>query len=152
MAERFSPLIQEPLRSWAATARDAVARGAAAVGNPPNPKQVYGEKKVPLHLVPSAGVIHEAVAFKDGAEKYGHFNWRVTKVEALTYIGAALRHILSYVDGEEIDPQSANGAHHLGLARACLGIILDAKACETLIDNRPPSGAAGTLLRQSAER
>src|SRR6266478_1997841 len=38
---------------------------------PPNPKQAYGDKKIPMHLIPSAGQIHEALAFKEGARKYG---------------------------------------------------------------------------------
>ena len=118
---------------------------------PANPKQAYGDRKVPLHLVPSAGLIHEAMAFKEGARKYGPYNWREKAVEAMTYIGAAKRHIETWVDGEEYDPDIAELTHHLGLARACLGIILDALAVGNLIDNRPPKGSAGELIRELAK-
>ena len=120
---------------------------------PPNPKQRYGDRKVPLHYVPPASTIHEAQAFAEGARKYGAYNWRRNAVEALTYIGAAQRHILAYLDGEDYDPEIEHEVHHLGLAKACLGIILDALETGNLIDNRPPSGEAADLLRdlQKAE-
>jgi len=41
-----------------------------------NPKDRIGIKKPPIHLVPPVAIIHEAMAFKDGADKYGPYNWR----------------------------------------------------------------------------
>ncbi len=114
---------------------------------PPNPKQAYGDQKVPLHFVPAASLIHEAQAFREGARKYGPFNWRLNAVEAMTYIGAALRHLAAYADGEDFDPEIKLPTHHLGLAKACLGIVLDSLETGNLIDNRPPPGAAAALLR-----
>src|SRR5690606_27589574 len=64
---------------------------------PPNPKQAYGDKKVPMHTVPPALVIGAAHAFGEGAAKYGAFNWRNTKVEAMTYVGAIQRHLAAFV-------------------------------------------------------
>lgn len=114
---------------------------------PPNPKQIYGDKKPPLHLIPSSAIIEEAMALKEGANKYDPFNWRETAVEAQTYIGAALRHLYAYQEGENYDPDS--GAHHLGHARACLAILIDAAQVGKLIDNRPPSGIGGRLIREN---
>jgi len=116
-----------------------------AANNPPNPKQRYGDKKVALHLVPPALMIYAALAFKEGARKYGAFNWRDTNVEATTYIGAVMRHLFAYTDGEDIDPES--GIPHLALAIACLGILADAIEGVWLIDNRPKAGPAGELIR-----
>ncbi len=65
----------------------------------------------------------------------------------MTYIGAALRHIAAYADGEDFDPEIKLPTHHLGLAKACLGIVLDSLETGNLIDNRPPPGAAAALLR-----
>jgi len=101
-----------------------------------NPKTRVGAMKVPLHLVSPVATFHEACAMADGAKKYGPFNWREENVSVSTYIAAALRHIYAYLDGQEVADDS--GAHHLGHARACLGIILDADASGTLIDDRPP--------------
>lgn len=109
-----------------------------------NPKDLIGIKKVPLHLVPTAGLIHEAMAMRDGARKYGPFNWRDKKVIATIYIAAAQRHIMAWLDGEEFAQDS--GQHHLGHAKACLGIILDAQATDSLHDDRPLPGATAALL------
>jgi hypothetical protein len=117
---------------------------------PPNPKQAYGDKKVPLQLIPATSLIHEAMALKEGARKYNPFNWRRDPVEALTYVGACLRHLLAWQDGQELDPETGN--HHLGHAKACLGIILDAQATGNLIDNRPLKGKAAELLYDNQSR
>lgn len=109
-----------------------------------NPKTAQGAKKAPLHLVPPVAIIAEAGAFKLGAEKYGAYNWRQHKVSSSVYVAAALRHIVSYHDGEDIDAES--GASHLGHARACLAILLDADSIGMLNDDRPIQGAAGRVL------
>ena len=47
-----------------------------------------------------------------GAEKYGKDNWKTAKPEDIQrYKDALMRHILSYLDGEELDPES--GKPHL---------------------------------------
>jgi hypothetical protein len=114
-----------------------------------NPKQKYGDKKVPLAFVPPASIIYEALAFKEGARKYGAYNWREKKVELMTYLHAALRHLYAMLDGEELDPES--GLHHIGHVKACMGILADARETGNLIDNRPPRGTAGDILRREAK-
>lgn len=103
-----------------------------------NPKDAVGQKKAPLHLIPVAALAAEAAAFRDGVRKYGAANWRITGVQASIYIAAALRHISLWYDGGE-DVASDSKVKHLGHARACLGIVLDAEACGTLTDDRPPA-------------
>ena len=115
---------------------------------PPNPKQAYGDRKIPLALVPSTALILQAEAHAVGANKYGPFNWRDTPVEAMTYAHAALRHLHTWIDGEEIDPES--GKTHLGHAIASLNILIDAASIGHLIDNRPKSAPTGELLRAKA--
>lgn len=115
-----------------------------------NPKDRLGIKKPPLELVPAAGIIHEAMAFKLGAIKYTAYNWRSKKVRAMIYLGAALRHIQSVIDGEDVDPESKG--HHLGHARACLGIYLDGMETGNLIDDRPPKGVASELIKRLTEK
>lgn len=119
-----------------------------AKDNPPNPKQRYGDLKVPVALVPPSAIIAMGTAFKEGARKYGAYNWRDKAVESMTYINAAQRHILAYLDGEEIDPESGNT--HMAHALACLAIIVDATAIGALVDNRPLKGTAGVDLRSFA--
>lgn len=109
-----------------------------------NPKDALGASKPDLSLVPPASIIHEALAMENGAKKYGSYNWRSKKVRAMVYIGAALRHLLAYMDGE--DRASDSGVHHLAHAKACMGIALDAIETGNLIDDRPVKGAASRLL------
>lgn len=109
-----------------------------------NPKSALGALKIDLSLVPPSAVIAEARVMELGAKKYGPYNWREKTVSARVYTAAALRHIFTWQDGEDIDPES--GESHLAHARACLGIMLDAKSIGKLNDNRPVAGAAGRLL------
>lgn len=119
--------------------------------NPPaNPKQAFGDKKAPVHLVPPSLVLEASLNMKDGAVKYGAYNYRNSKVEAMTYIGAIQRHTMAYLDGEDVDPESASGATHLGAIAACVAILTDARNKGMLIDNRPTKGTAGEVIRNAA--
>lgn len=118
----------------------------------PNPKQLYGDKKIKLQLVPPSASIAIANGLEEGAEKYGAWNWRDSKVEAMTYYGAVLRHLTAWLEGEDIDPDSEHGKTHLEGAIASLSILIDAGSCDTLIDNRPKvksTGALGSLKKGS---
>ncbi len=115
--------------------------------NPSNPKQAYGNRKLPVHLVPPALTLGAAVALGEGAVKYGPYNWRDTPVENMTYIGAILRHAFAYMDGEDIDPESSKGKTHLQGIAGCIAILLDSTELGTLIEMRPPPGPAPRLTR-----
>lgn len=114
-----------------------------------NPKQAIGDTKAPLHLVPAAAMVHESAAYAEGALKYGANNWRVAGVRVTTYVAATLRHVMKYYNGERCDPQSR--VHHLGNARACLGIMLDAEAHGMLNDDRPPAQDLAHTVREVEE-
>lgn len=111
-----------------------------------NPKDRVGAGKPPLHLIPPAAEILEAVVMGLGARKYGEFNWRSSKVRATVYIAAAKRHLAQWLDGQDDDPES--GVSHLAHARACLGVLLDAIATGNAVDDRPPAGAACGLIER----
>ncbi len=114
---------------------------------PANPKQAFGDKKLATGTVPPALLLGAAKAFGEGAKKYGAFNWRVSKVEAMTYAAALLRHVCAYIDGEDVDPESSTGKLHLEGIAACAGILLDCTYGNFLIDNRPPKGPAPEMVR-----
>ena len=101
-----------------------------------NPKDRIANKKISLTKFPPVALIHGAHAMNDGAAKYGPYNWRENAVIASIYIDAAMRHLLSWFDGEEAASDSE--VHHLGHAMACCAILLDAQATGNLIDDRPP--------------
>lgn len=111
-----------------------------------NPKAIFGNAKVDLSLVPPAASIYLALGMMNGAGKYGPYNWRLTKVEAMTYLAAAKRHIDKVIDGQDLDEES--GFPELGHAMASLAIFADALETNNLIDNRPPKGSCATLLEK----
>jgi hypothetical protein len=102
--------------------------------DPTNPKDLIGQKKVPMGQVPPVAVAHEACAMLDGSLKYGYRNWREKQVRATVYIDACKRHLDAWLEGQEYAEDS--GVHHLGHARACLGILLDAQESDKLLDDR----------------
>lgn len=114
-----------------------------------NPKDLIGVRKPQLDKVPPAAIIHLAKAMENGAAKYGPFNWREKKVKSSVYLAAAQRHILSWADGEDVAEDS--GVHHLAHAAACLAILLDAEATESLVDDRPTPGVAARLIAKLTE-
>lgn len=119
-----------------------------SVSNPPNPKQRYGDLKPDLSLVPAVAIAHEALAFEQGADKYGPYNWRDKAVEARTYVAANIRHVQAWLDGEEYSADSVAAGrpiHNLAHARACLGILLDCIEQGNLIDNRPLPGMTSAM-------
>lgn len=115
-----------------------------------NPKDVIAANKLPLSLVPDTMVIYATLAFLEGALKYGRYNWRVAGVRSSIYLDALKRHIADYENGEERDPKT--GVHHLANALACIGIILDAKECGKLNDDRPPRANTGDLIRSLEQK
>lgn len=100
-----------------------------------NPKTAFGVQKAPMHLIPPPAMLAVAEVFGLGAKKYGAYNWREKTVSSSVYQAAALRHLMAWWDGENIDPESNQS--HLAHAMACLAIILDAEKHQKLNDDRP---------------
>lgn len=115
-----------------------------------NPKDRIGMTKPPISLVPPVALVHCAMAMKNGAVKYGPYNWRGEKVQSMIYLDAALRHILDFIDGEE--KASDSGVHHLAHAMACCAILLDAFEGGFVKDTRPPKGPAPDAIARLTEK
>ena len=114
---------------------------------PTNPKDLVGITKQPiLSALSTASILYEARAMADGVEKYGAFNYREKGVRIGVYVDACLRHVFAYFDGEEFAADS--NAHHLGHAKACLGILIDGIEQGNLVDDRPISGKSPELLER----
>lgn len=125
---------------------DRTPRSATGV----NPKDLIGVTKPPLSLVPPCFHVYVSMAMKDGARKYGPYNWRKEKVQSMIYLDAAMRHVQSFVDGETNAKDS--GQHHLAHAAACMAILLDAFLNDCVIDNRPVPGKTAGLIEQLTEK
>jgi hypothetical protein len=150
--------VQGDLRKHVTTSEHMPTNWTSALEAMTNPKTLMGRQKLSvLSVVPPASILREAEAMhygayqaarKDGTKGYGPYNWRDDPVEVMIYVDACMRHLFAFVDGEGADPES--GVSHLGHAKACLGIIADADANGTLIDNRPAvrKSAASSLLNR----
>lgn len=113
-----------------------------------NPKDIAAHDRVNMALLPPVSQIAVARVLEHGAEKYGPYNWRSTKVGALTYVAAIQRHLAAWVDGEDLDPESR--LPHIAHIAAGCAILLDAAATGNLIDDRPPAGPAGDYVKAIA--
>ncbi len=101
-----------------------------------NPKDSVGIKKVPASVVPRNVLACLNIAMFEGARKYGRHNYRAIGVRASVYFDAMNRHMDSWWEGEDIDPDS--GLSHIDKAMACLVILKDSMMQENWTDDRPP--------------
>lgn len=113
---------------------NAATHGSEPQVMPANPKQKYGDIKVPLNLFPTTAIAVGSMAFLEGREKYGQDNFRGAPIEAMTYVRAALSHLNLYAEGEWSSDDSP--VPHLGSALASIAIIIDAHYAGSLVDNR----------------
>jgi len=102
-----------------------------------NPKDAVGVKKFPLSTVSGPVIAELGLAMLEGARKYGRHNYRVSGVRASVYIDAAFRHLVKFLEGEDIDPDS--GLSHVTKAIASLMVLRDAMVFNKWIDDRPPA-------------
>ncbi len=135
---------QGAVRYDLATLKPCVDSSLHPEGKPTNPKDAIGSDKLPLHLWPATATATGCLAMLDGALKYGRSNFRAIGVRASIYADACARHVIRWFEGQDDDPDS--GLPHLSHALACLAIIVDAKACGKLNDDRMYVGGFETLI------
>lgn len=102
-----------------------------------NPKTIAGRKKPPLSIIPFRPLCEVAKALQHGADKYGRWNWRDAPVSATSHAEPIMRHVMAYLDGEDIDPDS--GLSHLAHVISAAFVLLDAVTEGCCIDDRPRS-------------
>lgn len=89
----------------------------------PVKKHKLVEGKLKHDTVPPVALVELAKAMQDGARKYGRFNWRETGVSRADYYSAIMRHLLAWMQGEDVAADS--GVSHLGHIMANCAIMLD---------------------------
>lgn len=108
-----------------------------------NAKFAAGAAKWPVSEVPPVAIRELGAVMKNGADKYGPFNWRATGVDVRTYYNAAQRHLMAMWDGQWRDSgPGGSGLPHAAHVMACMAIILDAASLGNLEDNRPEVAGA----------
>lgn len=117
-----------------------------------NPKDAVGTKKAPLSTVSGPVMMEIGVAMLEGARKYGRHNYRVSGVRASVYYDAAMRHLMAWYEGQDLDPDS--GMSHVTKAMASLAVLRDAMINDKVVDDRPPKAPEGfveALNKKAAE-
>lgn len=100
----------------------------------------HDEAKPDYSLLTRAMLEPMVKAFMHGEKKYSRGNFRGGFVNT-RLSAAALRHIMAWNDGEDLDPES--GVSHLGHALAALGMLLDNINTKTSKEGRYPKVLAG---------
>lgn len=117
-----------------------------------NPKDSIGTRKLPFSVLPWRVLCGVALAMLEGAVKYGRHNYRAVGVRASVYFDAVVaRHLTSWWEGEDIDPDS--GLSHIDKAIAGLVVLRDSMLQGNFVDDRPPVGNVnmGELNRLAGE-
>lgn len=86
-----------------------------------------------LELLSSAAMVEIAKVMTFGAKKYDAHNWRKGFAWS-RLLGAALRHTLAFLGGEDKDPET--GLSHIAHAACCLMFLLEHEADKLGVDDR----------------
>lgn len=108
-----------------------------------NPKDAIGSSKPALSVIPCPVLFEVGAAMTEGAAKYRRHNYRIAGVRHSIYYDAAMRHLMAFWEGEDIDPDS--GIHHISKAIAGLVVLRDSMMQGNDQDDRPPVSKAGWM-------
>jgi len=89
--------------------------------------------KPSVTLIPHEAIMGMAKALSYGANKYGRHNFRAG-IEYSRLADACMRHLLAYMDGEDIDIESGN--NHVFHALASLAMLAYMDANRPDMDDR----------------
>jgi hypothetical protein len=117
------------IKSGAAIAHDYNDLAFQAVGE----AKKYDDGKPDMSLLSPIAITKIAEVMSFGRKKYAAHNWRAG-FNWSRLIAAALRHILSYLGGEDKDPES--GLSHLAHASCCLMFLLEFEVTHKDKDDR----------------
>jgi hypothetical protein len=101
-----------------------------------NPKDAVGIRKAPMSCLSAPVLMEMGLGMFEGARKYGRHNYRVAGVRGSVYYDAAMRHLMDWWEGTDIDPDS--GLSHITKAMTALHVLRDAMLNEKWTDDRPP--------------
>jgi hypothetical protein len=102
-----------------------------------NPKDAVGIRKIPFSVIPAQVVAEVGLGLLEGACKYGRHNYRTVGIRTSVYYDAAMRHLMQWWEGQDVDPDS--GLNHISKAITTLVVLRDAMINGKAQDDRPPS-------------
>ena len=86
-----------------------------------------------LDLLSSVWIRDVGLVLTFGCQKYAAHNWRKGLAQS-RLLGAALRHLFSYLGGEDLDPET--GLCHLAHASCCLMFASELRETRPDLDDR----------------
>lgn len=122
----YEPRVYRPMRELLDELDKEAARSAAGGVK-------HDEGKEPLDLLSRIWLLGTARVLAFGARKYARQNWR-GGIQRSRLIAAALRHLLAYNEGEDLDPES--GLNHLDHASCCLMFAREMHETRPDLDDR----------------
>lgn len=93
----------------------------------------HDSEKIRLELLSTKWIMGVGAVLTFGANKYADDNWR-KGMRHRRLIGAAMRHLFQYSNGEDIDDES--GLSHLYHASCCLMFLSELAATHPELDDR----------------
>jgi hypothetical protein len=101
-----------------------------------NPKDKIGSRKAAMSCVPPRVLAEVGIGMTEGGLKYGAYNFRSAGIRTSVYYDATLRHLMAWMEGEDIDPDS--GLSHITKAICSLIVLRDGLIQGNVTDDRPP--------------
>lgn len=111
-----------------------------------NPKDAVGIRKAPMSCLSAPVILEMGLGMFEGARKYRRHNYRIAGVRASVYYDAAMRHLMDWWEGTDIDPDS--GLSHISKAMSALHVLRDAMMNDKWTDDRPPKFKDQEWLKQ----
>lgn len=99
-----------------------------------NKAETFDDGKPPLANLPPEGLRAVARVQAYGHRKYKDFNNYRKGMEASRQVSCIIRHLMAYMDGEDLDPESKE--HHVAHAACRCMFLLQNLKDEVLIDDR----------------
>lgn len=93
----------------------------------------FDGEKIQLELLSASWLLGVGRVLTFGARKYAAHNWR-NGLQQSRLVGAALRHLVAYLGGENLDPES--GLPHLHHASCCLMFASELLETHPELDDR----------------
>lgn len=108
-----------------------------AMEKPVDPKQACAVKKMTFDAVPISLLLHAQPGNKNGADKYGVYNWLKLEDGSMsinTYLNALQRHLILFRAGQ--DDTSDTGINNLDSMISGLAVLRDAMLFNKVCDDR----------------
>lgn len=93
----------------------------------------YDQDKPRTDLLSSIALIEVAKVMGHGAKKYQEHNWR-QGIKWSRLLGAAMRHLLAYMRGEDKDPET--GLSHMAHLACCAMFLIEYSVTHKDLDDR----------------